>query len=133
MIAAALFAAAAGAAAAQQAAPSNKVGFVGIDRVMRDSVVSQQAQKELEADFKKREQAILSGPKGEIEKRRGALLDEIGQRRDEALKAFLDKANAAVRRIAEQENLDAVFAEGAYAAPRVDITDKVIKAIDAAR
>jgi outer membrane protein len=126
---------AAGEATAQQpAAPaSHKIGFVSTERVMREARVSQQAQKELEAEFKKRDQEIAGGPQGDIERRRNALLEDMSQRREEALKQIVDKANAMIRRIAEEENFDAVFLEAAYAAPRIDLTAKVIKALDAAR
>jgi outer membrane protein len=68
----------------------------------------------------------------DIERRKRTSTEEFNQRRDEVLKQVSDKADAMVRHVAEQEKLDAVFVEAAYAAPRVDITDKVIKALDAA-
>jgi outer membrane protein len=49
------------------------------------------------------------------------------------VKQFIDKSNEVIRRVAEAENLDAVFFEAAYASTRIDITDKVIKALDAGR
>ena len=68
-----------------------------------------------------------------------ALLAPLGHRLvkaqsgDEALKQIVDDANAIIRRIAEEEKFDAVFVEAAYANPGIDITAKVIKALDAAR
>jgi outer membrane protein len=35
-----------------------------------------------------------------------------------------------VRQIAESEKFDIIFQEAVYASPRIDITDKVIRAID---
>ena len=35
-----------------------------------------------------------------------------------------------IRQIAESEKYDIIFQEAAYANPRIDITDKVIKALD---
>jgi outer membrane protein len=130
MLAAVAFAAAVP-AAAQQA--GNSVAFVNTQRIIRDSRVSQAAQKALEAEVQKREKEINAGPAAQVERRKRALAEEISARRDDALKAFVDKANAAIRRIAEAEKFDIVVADVAYAAPRVDITDKVIKAIDSAR
>jgi outer membrane protein len=129
VIAAALLAA--GTASAQ--APSNKLGMVSMDRVLRDARVSLQAQQALEAEYKKRDAEIAAGPPGEAARRRQALVEDISLRRDEALKQVVDKANIAIKRVAEEENFDAVFFEAAYAAPRIDLTDKVIKALDAAR
>jgi outer membrane protein len=134
LVAAALAAATALPAAAQQPQPSAyKVGFVNTQRVVKDSRVSQQAQKALEAEFQKREKEINAGPPAQAERRRRALAEDIAARRDDALKQFVDKANAAIRRIAEAEKFDIVVADVAYAAPRVDITDRVIKAIDAGK
>ena len=38
-------------------------------------------------------------------------------------------ANKAIKQIAESENYDIIFQEGRYANPRIDITDKVLKAL----
>ena len=135
MIAALIAAAAVGTAAAQQpAAPvSHKIGYVDTARVMRDVHAAQLAQKRLVDEFEKRDQEIAGGPPGDMERRRNALVEDMSQRRDEALKELVDKVNAMIRRIAEEDNLDAVFVEAAYAALRIDITDKVINALDAAR
>lgn len=131
MIAAAVLATA---ASAQQSAPGGtRFGIVSTDRVMRESRASQQVQKSLEAEFQKRDREIAAGPKDQIEKRRNALVEDINQRRDAELKRFIDKTNGIIKRIAEREKLDIVFLEAAYASARVDITDKVIKEIDAGR
>lgn len=134
MIAAAVMAAAAWPAAAQQPAPpAYKVGIVNVPRVMRDSRVSQLAQKSLEAEFRKREREIAGGPAPDVERRGNALAEDMNLRREEALKQFVEKTNGVVRRIAEAEKFDAVFFEAAYASARVDLTDKVIKQLDAGR
>lgn len=134
MIAAALVAAAAGTAAAQQPAPAvSKIGFVSTERVLRDSRASQQVQKGLEAEFQKREREIAGGPKGDIEKRMSGLAEDMNLRREDALKQFIEKTNGTIRRIAEAEKFDIVFLEAAYANARIDLTDKVIKELDAGR
>ncbi len=121
--------------AAQSASstPSGKVGVVNTAIVMRDAKASQQAQRELEAEFKRREAEILKGPKEQVERRRAALQEDMAQRRDERLAQIVERANAAVKRIAEAENFDAVFFEAAYASDRIDLTQKVIKALDSAK
>ena len=120
--------------AAPAAAPAGyKIGYVNTERVMKNSRVSQQAAKGMEAEFQKREKEIAAGPAAEAERRRAALNEDFGARRDEAIKQFIDKANDVIRRIAEAEKFDAVFLEAAYASNRIDITDKVIKALDAGR
>ena len=44
---------------------------------------------------------------------------------------MIEQANRIIRQIAEAEKYDIIFQEAAYANPRIDITDKVIKALDA--
>lgn len=115
------------------AAPSYKIGFVNTERVMRDSRASQQIQKNLEAEFQKRERDIDAGPKGEIERRKALLAEDMNAKRDDSVRQFIDKTNGIIRRVAEAEKFDAVFIEAAYFSTRVDITDRVIKAVDAER
>ena len=43
---------------------------------------------------------------------------------------MLDRANRIVRQVAEAEKYDAIFQEAVYINPRLDITDKVIKALN---
>jgi outer membrane protein len=115
------------------AANSYKVGYVNVERIMRDSRTATAAQKAMEADFAKREKEIGAGPEADRQRRGYALAEEFNQRRDDEMKVLLDKANNVLRRIAEAEKFDAVFFEAAYASTRIDITDSVIKALDAAR
>jgi outer membrane protein len=126
---------AAGPAPAQQAPERNlyKIGFVDTGRVMRDSRVSQQMQKTLNAEFEKRQRSIEGGPKSEIAWRKGALNDDMNHMRDDAMKEIVDRTNSVIRRIAEAETFDAVFFEAAFVTPRIDLTERVIKALDAGK
>jgi outer membrane protein len=110
---------------------SYKIGFVDTGRVMREARFSRQMQKSLSAEFEKRRQDIEGGPKSEISWRQGSLNDDMNQRRDEAMKQLVDRTNGVIRRIAEAERYDAVFFEAAFATPRIDLTERVIKALDA--
>jgi outer membrane protein len=124
----------AGAAAAQQGtAASGKVGYVNTERVMREARLPVQLKQNLEAEFQKRDREISAGKPEDVERRRRSLAEEMVQRRDDAQKQLIEKANGVIRRIALQENFDAVFVEAAYADKRIDITDRVIKALDAER
>jgi outer membrane protein len=55
--------------------------------------------------------------------------EDLNQRRNEELAAVLEQANRAIKAIAESEKYDIIFQEAVYASPRIDITDKVIKAL----
>ncbi len=59
--------------------------------------------------------------------------EDLNQRRNEELASVLDRANSAIKQIAEAEKYDVVLQEAVYASPRIDITDKVIKALSDAR
>ena len=140
-IASALLAAAVCPAVAQQpmAQPaavvpnSYKIGYVDTERGIRESRASRQVKKELEDEFQKRAKEIQAGPPADLERRRAALADEMNLKREFAQKQFIDKANDILRRVAEAEKFDAVFLEAAYASTRIDLTDRIIKALDAAR
>jgi len=56
--------------------------------------------------------------------------EDLNQRRNEELAAVLDRANRTIKSIAEAEKYDIIFQEAVYASPRIDITDKVIKALE---
>lgn len=59
--------------------------------------------------------------------------EDLNQRRNEELAGVLERANKTVRQIAEAEKYDIIFQEAVYAGPRIDITDKVIKALTEAK
>lgn len=65
----------------------------------------------------------------DFQRRQREFREDLNQRRNEELASVLDKANKAVKQIAEAEKYDIIFQEAVYASPRIDITDKVIKAL----
>jgi outer membrane protein len=137
IIAAAICSAAACTAAAQPkpapALPPPIVGFVDTQRVLRDSRTSRQVQQSLEAELQKRLKEIEAGPKDEIERRKVALADDLNVKREVALKRIIDRINEIIPRIARTEKLDAVFVEAIYVDVRIDITERVIRELDAGR
>lgn len=56
--------------------------------------------------------------------------EDLNQRRNEELAAVLERANRTIKAIAEAEKFDIIFQEAVYASPRIDITEKVIKALE---
>lgn len=59
--------------------------------------------------------------------------EDLNQRRNEELAGVLERANKTIKAIAEAEKFDIIFQEAVYASPRIDITDKVIKALTEAK
>jgi outer membrane protein len=56
--------------------------------------------------------------------------EDINQRRNEELSQVLERANKVVRQIAESEKFDIILQEAVYANSRIDITEKVVRAMD---
>ena len=57
--------------------------------------------------------------------------EDLNQRRNQELAQVVEQANRVIRQIAEQEKFDIIFQEmPAYVSPRIDITDRVIKALE---
>lgn len=147
---------------AAPATAEGKFGFVNTERIMRDSIPAQRAQKKIEGEFSKRDQELtriteqLKRLQEELEKnavtmtesqrrtkerelgdldrdfqrRRREFQEDLNQRRNEELAQVLEQANRAIRQIAEQEKYDIIFQDAVYANPRIDLTDKVIKALE---
>lgn len=67
----------------------------------------------------------------EFQRRQREFREDLNQRRNEELAQVVEQANRVIRRIAEQEKYDIVFQDAVYASPAIDITDKVIKTLEA--
>jgi outer membrane protein len=66
----------------------------------------------------------------EFQRRQREFREDLNQRRNEELAQVVEQANRVIRQIAEQEKFDIIFQDAVYASPRIDITDRVIKALD---
>ena len=67
----------------------------------------------------------------EFQRKQREFREDLNQRRNEELAQVVEQANRVIRMIAEQEKFDIIFQEmPAYVSPRIDITDKVIRALE---
>ena len=55
--------------------------------------------------------------------------EDLNLRKNEELAVVLDRANKAIQAVAEAEKFDMILQEAVYRSNRIDITDKVIKAL----
>lgn len=55
--------------------------------------------------------------------------EDLNLRRNQELSALFERANRVIRQIAESEKYDLILQEAVYRNPRIDITDKVLKAL----
>ena len=85
-----------------------------------------------ESDRRNKERAV-NDINRDFQRKQREFREDLNQRRNEELASVLDKANRSVKDIAEKENYDIIFQEAVYANPRIDITDKVIKALSDAK
>lgn len=67
----------------------------------------------------------------DFQRRRREFQEDLNQRKNEELAAVVERANRVIKQIFEQEKYDLIVQEAVFAGPRVDITDKVIKALNA--
>ena len=58
--------------------------------------------------------------------------EDLNTRKNEELQQVIDRANKVVKQVAETEKYDVILQEAIYINPKHDITDKVIKALNAA-
>ena len=55
--------------------------------------------------------------------------EDLNLRRNEELAAVLERVNKVINQIADQEKFDLILQEAVYISPRIDITDRVLKAL----
>ena len=55
--------------------------------------------------------------------------EDLNQRRNEKLADLFQRANRVIQQIAEAEKFDLIVQDAVYRSPRLDITDKVLKAL----
>ncbi len=140
-----------------------KIGYVNSERVLREAVPAQAAQKKLEAEFGKRQREMTEaearlkaaadklekdGPTlaaadrarrerelvdqdRDLQRKRREFQEDLNQRRNEELSAVVERANRAIKQIFDSEKYDLILQEVVFAGPRVDITDKVIRVLNA--
>ncbi len=68
----------------------------------------------------------------ELQRKRREFQEDLAARRNEELQQVLERANRVVRQVADQEKYDLILQEAVYINPKHDITDKVIRALNAA-
>ena len=69
----------------------------------------------------------------EFQRKRREFQEDLNSRKQEELQQILDRANRVVQQVAEAEKYDVILQEAVYVNPRLDITDKVIKALNAGK
>ena len=93
------------------------------DELEKDGVtMSENVRRNKERDFNDQSR--------EFQRKQREYREDVNQRRNEELAQVIDQANRVIRQIAESDKYDIILQEAAYANPRIDITDKVIKMME---
>ena len=92
------------------------------ERVERDAAVSTESDRQ-------RKQREFAEMEKEYQRKQREFREDLNQRRNEELSQVIEKANRVIKQIAEQEKYDAILQEAVFASPRIDITDKVLRAL----
>jgi outer membrane protein len=65
----------------------------------------------------------------DFQRRQREFREDLSQRQNEEMAAIFERVNKVIKQIADAEKYDIIFQEAVWANPRIDITDKVIKAL----
>ena len=69
----------------------------------------------------------------DFQRKRREFQEDLNARKNEEQQVVVERANRAVKQVAESEKYDVIFQEAVYINPKHDITDKVIKALNAVK
>jgi len=67
----------------------------------------------------------------EFQRKRREFQEDLNTRKNEEQQVVIERANRAVKVVAEAEKYDVIFQDAVYINPTHDITDKVIKSLNA--
>jgi len=78
-----------------------------------------------------RRQRELVEQNRDFDRKRREFQEDLTQRKNEELASVVERANKVMKQIFDSEKYDLIVQEAVFAGPRIDITDKVIKALNA--
>lgn len=92
------------------------------EKLDRDGAVLQDSERN-------RRQREVGDLDREVQRRQREFREDLNQRRNEELGQIFEKTQRVIRQIAEQEKFDIVVRDAVFVGTRIDITDKVIRAL----
>ncbi len=93
------------------------------EKLDRDGAVMSEAERV-------RRQRELADQDRELQRKQREFTEDLNQRTFEERAKIAEKANLVLKQIAEQRKIDLIVQEAAYASPKADVTDDVIKALN---
>ncbi|WP_246233524.1 OmpH family outer membrane protein [Pelistega europaea] len=66
----------------------------------------------------------------DLQRKRREFQEDFNRRRNDAFATIVEKANTAIKEIAEKQDYDLILQDAVTVSPRVDVTDEVIKVLN---
>ena len=83
-----------------------------------------------EAERTRRQRDLVEQDR-EFQRRRREFQEDLTARKNEELASVVERANKVMKQIFDADKYDLIIQEAVFAGPKIDITDKVIKALNA--
>jgi outer membrane protein len=84
-----------------------------------------------EAERTRRQRELVEQDR-DLQRKRREFQEDLNQRRNEETAGIVERANRVIRQIYETEKYDLILQDVVFASSRIDITEKVIRALNAA-
>ena len=81
-----------------------------------------------ESERQRRQRELVEQDR-DLQRKRREFQEDLTQRKNEELQAVVERANRVIKQIAEAEKFDLILQEAVYRSPRIDITERVLKAL----
>jgi outer membrane protein len=106
--------------------------LVGLDNKLRATAekLEKDAPTLSEAERSRRQRDFLEQQR-DLERKRREYQEDVTQRRNEELSAVVEKANRVIKQIFDNEKYDLILQDAIHFSARVDITKKVLDALNA--
>ena len=85
-----------------------------------------------EAERSRRQRELVEQDR-DLQRKRREFQEDLNQRKNEELATVVERANRVIKQIFDQEKYDLILQEVVFAGPKVDITKKVVDALNAGR
>ena len=92
----------------------------------------QEAPKMTEANRAAKERQLMVQD-NDFQKNRREFQEDLNNRKNDEMQAFVQKANRAVEEVAKKEKFDKIDQEAVYINPQIDITDKVLELLNSGK
>ena len=103
-------------------------------RKMEQQIKNLQAQLEkdgltMSESDRRNKESELGRQTREFQRLQREFREDLNLRRNEELASLFERANKVIKQVAEAEKFDLILQEAVYRSPRIDITDRVLKAL----